>query len=207
MISDVTGVLLAGGKSRRMGEDKRFLDVGGKTIFDRSLTALRVTFKHVLVVIAQDSPSLRADVPVLRDLVADCGSLGGIYTGLQQAVTEHIFVVACDMPFLNSQAIRYVAGMKEGADIVMVQGAQGLQPTHAVYSWRCIPFIKEMIRTQQLKIQSLLAHSSLRVKRISEDEFRQVDPDGRSLMNVNTPSDLETARKIVADSTVPPAAE
>src|SRR5262245_24376653 len=89
MISGVTGVLLAGGKSRRMGEDKRFLSVGEGTLFDRSLAVLRSLFETVFVVIAQDSPALRSDVPVLRDLIPDCGSLGGLYTGLKQAVTPY----------------------------------------------------------------------------------------------------------------------
>jgi molybdopterin-guanine dinucleotide biosynthesis protein A len=85
MITDVTGVLLAGGKSRRMGEDKRFIRVGQETLFDRSLTVLREVFEAVCVVIAQDSPPLQADVPVVRDLIPDSGSLGGLYTGLRLA--------------------------------------------------------------------------------------------------------------------------
>ena len=101
LISDVTGVLLAGGKSRRMGQDKRFLSVGPGTLYGRSLAVLRAVFEQVVVVVAQDSPSIEAEVPVLRDLIPDCGSLGGLYTGLKQAGTEWVFAVACDMPFLD----------------------------------------------------------------------------------------------------------
>ena len=98
----VTGVLLAGGKSRRMGEDKRYLVVGEQTLLERGLDLLRSIFQEVLVVIAQDSPPLDVDARVVRDLVPDCGSLGGLYTGLTQATTLYIFVVACDMPFSRS---------------------------------------------------------------------------------------------------------
>ena len=86
MMTDVTGILLAGGKSRRMGVDKRFILVGERTLFDRSLDALRSLFHPVLIVIAQDSPPLDVEVPVLRDLVQHCGSLGGLYTGDRKSV-------------------------------------------------------------------------------------------------------------------------
>ncbi len=196
MITDMTGVLLAGGKSRRMGEDKRFLHVGERTLFEQSLTVLRSIFRDVLIVIAQDSPSLETDAPVIRDLVPDCGSLGGLYTGLHQASTEHVFVVACDMPFLNQEAVRYVIGLKEEADIVMAEGENGLQPMHAVYSRRCLPVLEEMVRTHRLKIQDIVAHPSLKVRLINMAELSRIDPEGRSFLNVNTPADLEAARKL-----------
>lgn len=207
MFTDVTGILLAGGKSRRMGEDKRFLHVGECTLFERSLAVLRDLFQNVLVVIAQDSLPLQADVPVIRDLVPDCGSLGGLYTGLRQASTEHIFVVACDMPFLNPHAVRYVTALKDNADIVMAQRENGLQPTHALYSRRCLPVIEEMIHTHHMKIQDIVAHPSLRVRLITEVEMARIDPEGRSFMNVNTPSDLEAVRVLYLRSTDPSASQ
>jgi molybdopterin-guanine dinucleotide biosynthesis protein A len=196
MITDVTGILLAGGKSRRMGEDKRFLHVGDRSLFERSLTVLRSIFQSVLVVIAQDSPPLLVDVPVIRDLVPNCGNLGGLYTGLRQASTEHVFVVACDMPFLNPEAVRYLTQLKNDADLVMVQRETGLEPMHALYGRRCLPILEEMVRTHHLKIQDIIEHSSLNVRLIKEAELSRIDPEGRSFLNVNTPSDLEAARRL-----------
>ena len=83
LIADVTGVLLAGGKSRRMGQDKRLLSVGDETLYTRSLSVLRAIFERVVVVVAQDSPLVASDAPVLRDVIPHCGSLGGLYTGLK----------------------------------------------------------------------------------------------------------------------------
>jgi len=203
MITDVTGVLLAGGKSRRMGEDKRFVLVGGRTLFERSLDVLRSLFGFVLVVIAQDSEPLRAEVPVLRDLVPDGGSMGGLYTGLREATTEHIFVVACDMPFLNPSVIRSMVALKVDADIVMVQLANGMQPTHALYSRRCLPVVEEMVRTHRLKIQELASHPALHVRLIRGDELDRIDPGGQSFLNVNTPADLEAARRACTHVTDP----
>jgi len=196
MITDVTGVLLAGGKSRRMGEDKRFILLGQQTLFDRSCAVLRELFEKVCIVIAQDSPPLQADVPVIRDLIPDCGSLGGLYTGLRLAKTQHIFLAACDMPFLNQDVIRHIVQLKDSADIVISRWETRLQPTHAVYSRNCLPVIEEMMTLHNRKIHSMVGHPSLRVCVVPETEIRHIDHDGRSMFNINTPSDLEQARSV-----------
>ena len=201
MITDVTGVLLAGGKSRRMGEDKRFLSVGEETLYERSLAVLRSVFQTVFVVIAQDSPALQSNVPVFRDLIAGCGSLGGLYTGLKQADTPYVFAVACDMPFLDPAMVRYFTEMKDKADVVMAELQNGLQPMHALYHQRCLPVMEKLVQARELKIQQLAAHPSLRVRLITPAEFGAIDPAGRSFYNVNTPSDLEAARSIHGRST------
>ena len=121
METEVTGILLAGGKSRRMGEDKRYLVVGGQTLLERGLGVLRSIFQEVLVVIAQDSLPLNIDARVVRDLMADCGSLGGVYTGLMQTTTPCIFAVACDMPFLDQAVIAQFTSRRATADIVMAK--------------------------------------------------------------------------------------
>jgi len=202
---EVTGVLLAGGKSRRMGEDKRYLVVGEQTLLERGLDVLRSIFQEVLVVIAQDSPPLDVDTRVVRDLVSDCGSLGGIYTGLIQATTPYIFVVACDMPFLNQTVIAQFTSRRATADIVMAKLAARLHPMHALYGKRCLPALEQMIRARQLKIQEMVSHASLRVRYVTEADLLTLDPSGRSFQNVNTPADLAVARSLLAR--VPPSGE
>jgi molybdopterin-guanine dinucleotide biosynthesis protein A len=146
---------------------------------------------------AQDSSPLSSDVPVLRDLVPDCGTLGGIYTGLKKAGTEYIFTVACDMPFLNPAVVRYLVSLKGSADIVIVRARHGLQPTHAVYGRRCLPVFEEMIKAGKLKVQDIVAHPSLAVRLVEYDELRELDPEGRSFLNVNTPADLEAVQLLL----------
>jgi len=197
VIDTVTGLLLAGGKSRRMGVDKRFLHLGEHTLFERSLAVLRSCFSDVLVVIAQDSPPLQAEVQVIRDLVPDCGSLGGLYTGLAQASTSYVFVVACDMPFLDPKTIQAVVGLKGKADIVMARRDNGLQPMHALYSKRCLPVMEAMVKARRLKIQDIVSDPSLTAHVITSTELSLIDRDGRSFLNVNTPSDLEIARQLM----------
>lgn len=195
---EVTGVLLAGGKSRRMGEDKRYLVVGEQTLLERGLVVLRSIFQEVLVVIAQDSPPLDIDARVVRDLVPDCGSLGGLYTGLTQATAPCIFVVACDMPFLDQAVIAQFTSRRATADIVMAKLAARLHPMHALYGKRCLPALEQMIRARQLKIQEMVSHASLRVRYVTEADLLTLDPSGRSFQNVNTPADLEVARSLLA---------
>ena len=202
---DVTGVLLAGGKSRRMGADKRYLVVGEQTLLERGLAVLSSIFQEVLVVIAQDSPPLDVDARVVRDLVPDCGSLGGLYTGLTQATTPYIFVVACDMPFLDQAVISQFTSRRTTADIVMAKLAARLHPMHALYGKGCLPAMEQMILARQLKIQEMVSHASLRVRYVTEADLLTIDPSGRSFLNVNTPADLEVARSFQAR--VPPSGQ
>jgi molybdopterin-guanine dinucleotide biosynthesis protein A len=203
METEVTGVLLAGGKSRRMGEDKRHLVVGEQTLLERGLRVLQSIFQEVLVVIAQNSPPLGIDARVVRDLVPDCGSLGGLYTGLTQATTPYIFVVACDMPFLNQAVIAQFTSRRAATDIVMAKLAARLHPMHALYSKRCLPVVDQMIGARQFKIQEIVSELSLRVRYVTEADLRSIDPSGHSFYNVNTMADLEAARSLLAR--IPPS--
>lgn len=198
MERDVTGVLLAGGKSRRMGEDKRHLLVGEQTLLERGLAVLRATFQDVLVVIAQDSPPLDVEAHVVRDLVPDRGSLGGLYTGLMWATTPYIFVVACDMPFLDPAVIVEFTSRRVNADIVLAKLGSRVHPMHALYSKSCLPVVERMIQARELKIQEMVSDRSLHVRYVMEDDLRALDPSGRSFQNVNTPADLEVARALLA---------
>ncbi|TKS64651.1 MAG: molybdenum cofactor guanylyltransferase [Nitrospira sp.] len=202
---EVTGVLLAGGNSRRMGEDKRYLVVGEQTLLERGLAVLRSLFQQVLVVIAQDSPPLDVDARVVRDLLPDCGSLGGLHSGLTEATTPYIFVVACDMPFLDPAVIAQFTSRRATADIVMAKLAGRLHPMHALYGKRCLPVVEQMIRARQLKIQDMVSHASLRVHYVTEVDLLTIDPSGRSFHNVNTPADLAVARSLLAR--VPPSGQ
>ncbi|HKT34080.1 MAG TPA: molybdenum cofactor guanylyltransferase [Nitrospira sp.] len=194
LIDDVTGVLLAGGKSRRMGEDKRLLPVGEQTLYSRSLAVLRSIFQRVIVVIAQDSPVIKSDMPVFRDLISDCGSMGGLYTGLKQAETKWVFAVACDMPFLDAAVIRYFIELRGEGDVVMAKLENQFHPMHALYHRNCLPALERLIRAQDFKIHRLAEQPALRVRIVTSQELRSLDPEGRSFYNVNTPEDLASAR-------------
>jgi molybdopterin-guanine dinucleotide biosynthesis protein A len=119
-----------------------------------------------------------------------------------QAATPWVFVVACDMPFLDQAVIAQFTSRRATADIVMAKLAGRLHPMHALYGKRCLPVLEQMIQARQLKIQALVSNASLRVQYVTEVDLLTIDPSGRSFQNVNTPEDLEAARSMLAR--VPP---
>jgi molybdopterin-guanine dinucleotide biosynthesis protein A len=195
----LTGILLAGGKSQRMGRDKRFLDLGGMTLFRRALSVFELLFREIVIVVAEPAPQL-SGLPhrVVTDLIANCGSLGGLYTGLSHASRPRIFAAACDMPFLDARTIQHMAELDEHADVVMARLVQGLQPMHAIYSKACLPHLERMIEGKDLKIQNLIHAKDLSVRLIQEEEIRSLDPQFLSFLNINSPADLEFAQKLLA---------
>jgi molybdenum cofactor guanylyltransferase len=188
---DISGVLIAGGKSRRMGRDKRFLTVGGISLFHRTLTLLEQMFPETIVVLAEPVESLEVrGGRVVYDVIPNAGSLGGLYTGLMAASHVRIFAVACDMPFLNSDVIRFMASFDTTADIVVAKLENGFQPLHALYSRSCLPFLKGMAAERELKIQKLYGTQQLRVTVVDMAEIAIVGAGLKSFQNVNTEGDL-----------------
>ncbi len=201
-IPNMTGVLVAGGESRRMGRDKRFLELGGQALLQRALSVLQSLFDEVLVALAEPLPQLTAGrgYRVVTDLIPNCATLGGLYTGLSSASHPRILAVGCDMPFLNPAVIRRLAEYDRQADVVIPKLATGLQPMHAVYSKACLPHLEQMARAQQFKVQGLAEVPGLTVKLIREKDFLDVDPHLLSFFNINTPAGFEFARKLLAES-------
>ena len=201
IISHMTGVLVAGGQSRRMGRDKRFLELGGQSLLQRALSVLQSLFPEVLVALAEPLPQLKGNgYRIVTDLIPDCATLGGLYTGLASASHPRVFAVGCDMPFLNPMVVRRLAKLGAQADVVMPKLATGLQPMHAVYSKASLPHLERMAKARQLRVQGLTEVSGLTVRLVSEKDFLDVDPQLLSFFNINTPADLEFARKLLAGS-------
>ena len=191
----VTGLIIAGGKSRRLGEDKRFLELGGRTCLQRVLDAYRGIFEEVLIVADTDEPFKTMGVKVVVDLVPGRAALGGLYTGLHYAASGAVFAAACDMPWLSPLTINVVLEHAGRGDIVIPDLAGTLQPMHALYSKACLPRLRAFVEARRLKVQDLCECPELKVYRIPQPAFTAVDPDLRSFFNVNTPSDLAEARK------------
>lgn len=201
IIKNVSGVLIAGGKSRRMGRDKRFLEVSGNSVFDRTLHVLRETLAETIVVLAEPVDSLDVHgCRVVYDFIQNAGSLGGLYTGLMASSQPRIFAVACDMPFLNSDVIRFMASFDVNADVVVAELAGRYQPMHAVYSQRCVPFLRAMADQHDLKIQKLFSIKELPIAVVGAREVSMIDPGLRSFHNINSPEDLALAEVPSSDT-------
>jgi len=183
-ITNVSGVVLAGGQSRRMGQDKRVLQLEGIKFLDKVCLIMADLFDEVLLVAArEDYPCGHLPVRFLIDAIPQKGSLGGVFTGIKEASHSSVFVVACDMPFLNSLVISRLCGLPE-SDVLMVKLSTGFQPLHGRYSKRCYPIMEQMIQEGNLRIQSLVKESSLSVQIVEESLFEDIDPHGYSFLNI-----------------------
>ena len=180
-----------------MGMDKRSLSIHGKPLLDRVLSVLLDVFPEVLLVLAEEDISRQEDrIRIVTDLVPGCAAVGGLYTGLYYSRYSRVFVVACDMPFLDPAVIELFSQKVDATDIVLAQLVNGLQPLHGLYSKKCLPFLKEMIDSQDLRLQNIADKQGLTVHRIPESEIKVLDPQLLSFLNLNSPADVELAKKI-----------
>ena len=188
-----TGAILAGGQGRRLGGiDKSALVVGSLSILDRQLALLRALTPHILIVVGETTGTAAADATVVTDRVAGAGALGGLYTALVDAPTEQVLVIACDMPFLTAPFLARLAERGKGADAALPRDERGRHPLCASYDRRIATHLKARIDRGELRVGDALA--GLDVRELGPDELALFDPDGRLLLNVNTPADFERAR-------------
>ena len=193
----MTGILLAGGKSRRMGQDKRTLKIGGDQLLTRVIQVFEELFPEILIVVADISPVVAGlNHRVVTDLIPNRATAGGLYTGLFHSTHSYAFAAACDMPFLDPRIIRKICAEPLSSDVVMVRLATGLQPMHSRYSKRCLPVLEEMIKGGNLRLQDIATNNNLSVNILDEESIRELDPQFRSFLNVNTLTDLEMAEKM-----------
>lgn len=193
----VTGVILAGGKNIRMGESKAFLEIAGQRIIDRTVELFKGIFSQVILITNTPLEYSYLDIEIVIDIVPKRGALIGIYTGLFYSSHPYCFVTACDMPFLNRKVIEYMITIRKNYDVVIPHFKDGYHPLHALYSKRCIKFIEELIREDNLKIIDFF--NRVRVREVSSDEIISLDPDLSSFLNINTPEDLEKIKEHITN--------
>lgn len=189
-LHEIAGVILAGGKSTRMGRNKAVLEIGGKRLIDRLVEGLGALFPEVLIVANVRGLYEDLGIPVVPDLIADRGSLGGIYTATATVSRPWAFVVACDMPFFNPPLIRYLASLTPGYDVVMPR-LDDWEPLHALYAKTCLPPMERALHSGDLKIVRFLPE--VRVRGVPRDELATYDPKGMSFFNMNTPEEFAQA--------------
>lgn len=190
----MTAIVLAGGKSKRMGRDKLFIEIEGRCLLERVLDTLRLIFEDIMIVAASADTGEtlerfnRIGHRVVQDLIPDKASMGGLYTGLYYAASDRVFAVGGDMPFLNKELIEYIIS-KDDYDIVIPRTSKGFHPLQAVYSKKCLPLMKAMIEDGDLSITRLVG--KMKRYEINEEELMSIDPNLSSLININRPEDLE----------------
>lgn len=190
MAGDVTGFVLAGGKSTRMGRDKAFVEFNGLTLLARSLEVTRLITSDVRIVGAREK--FVPFAPVVEDVFRDRGPLGGIHAALRASDTELNLMLAVDMPFVSVAFLQYLVNearsSAEAAAIVPCSDS-GLQPLCAVYRRRFADAAEQALLAGRNKIGLLFDVAETRV--IAEEEIDRVGFSGSIFRNLNTPDQLE----------------
>jgi len=190
---DIEGFILAGGASSRMGEDKSRLSLGGRTFVETTAGALGAVAARVSVVSSRAGAESHG-LPVVEDLRAGVGALGGLHAALTSCRAEWAAVVACDLPFVTGELLARLASMRsdETDAVVPVQDDGRVQPLCALYRARvCLEHVGEMIRAGELRPRVMLTR--VRARAVAFEELRGLAGSARFFLNVNTPEDYARA--------------
>jgi len=200
MPNDITSIILAGGKSSRMGKDKAGLKLDGRLMILQSIARKLLTISDE-VIVATDGrryDDLNIRVKWVDDVYPGAGSLVGLYSGLKEASSDYALVVACDMPFLNLELLRYMIALPRDYDILAPRMGDKIEPLHTIYSRNCLTAIARLLEARHKKIMDL--YDEVRVRYISQEVIDKYDPEHRSFFNINTPDQLAEARAIIEES-------
>ncbi len=185
----ITGLVLSGGSSRRMGEDKAMLFFEGKRLVSHVVSALESVCQQILVVAQPQQDLSFLGKTVVHDLIPGYGALMGLYTGLKNAPTDRVLAVACDMPFLQPKLLEHLIHVDVKADVVVPKIDGHFEPLLAIYSKNCLGAIEDMIKRSRKCVYDF--YPKVRVREISQKELRIFDPELKSLVNFNTPTELK----------------
>jgi len=196
---DLSCIVLAGGRGLRLGRNKALETIDHQTLIQRTVSSLLFLDAEIIVVTGAHNTELGVEdlgrVRVVLDAWPGRGPLVGIYTGLLNSRSEKNLVVACDMPFLNSRLIRFMAKASMGYDAVVPRRGTEIEPLHSIYSNRCLIEVKNLLDEGVYSVRELLKR--VKVRYIETQEIDCLDPQHLSFFNINNEDDLKRARDII----------
>lgn len=186
-----TAVILAGGKSSRMGFDKQFLEINNERLINILINRLEEVFNEIIIVTNKPEKYKDFKYKVIIDIIKGRGPLSGIHAGLNESSSKYIFVTACDMPSINLQYIQYMKGIIEKleVDVCVTESQDGIEPFHGFYSKNLIGKIEDYLASNRRSLNSLILDSNAYF--IKEEEARKFSPDWSMFSNLNTVEDVE----------------
>jgi molybdenum cofactor guanylyltransferase len=204
-----SAIVLAGGASRRLGQDKRRLRLwgaAGPTLLEHTLQVVAECCDEVVVVL--NDPEAWPGLParLVPDVYPDGGALGGIYSGLAAAAHEYALAVACDMPLLNADLIRamlarprdYGALIPRSPRPGVARNKLDAEPLHAIYAKTCLEPMRQTLESGRRQIAAFF--DQVRVAFVEPEELLRYDPHGRSFLNVNTPDEMAEVERLLGPS-------
>lgn len=196
----MTSIILAGGKSSRLGRNKAFQVVNGKSLIQRVIDRLTMLSTEIIIVTANGEAIpcySTVETKTVADIYPEKGPLVGIYSGLIASSSSRSIVVGCDTPFLSTGLLEYMTRIDSTFDVVVPRISNKLEPLCAVYSNNCSGPIQKLLEQNELRIDKLF--SMVKVKYVEEDVVNRFDPGHLSFFNINSQPDLDRARKLAAD--------
>lgn len=199
----ITGFILAGGKSSRMGTEKALLSIRGKTLIDHAIAQAHAICQDILIVGPKETFS--AYGRIVKDVFPDCGPLGGIHAALKRSQTDLNFMVGVDTPFISKEFLGHLAAEagKNKALVTLPRTKAGLQPLCAIYRKDFMPIAEKALRDGRLKLDALFHPATTHVIDLEHDEMRQRGFTAELFDNLNTREDYERVRRGNAHSAKP----
>jgi molybdopterin-guanine dinucleotide biosynthesis protein A len=195
---EISSIVLAGGKSSRLGYDKLLKSVGDRNLLDLVISCVAPFSQETIVVAAGKRTPIQSNkYPALKlvtDIYPGKGPLGGVYTGLLNSTSFHNLVVASDMPFLNQALLHYMIQVATDFDLVVPRVGDLVEPLHAIYARNCLEPLEQMLGHNELSLHRLFPR--VRTRYVEADEIERFDPEHLSFFNVNTRADLSKAEEI-----------
>ena len=192
-----TAIILCGGRSSRMGQDKASLAFGGETMLVRIVRIVRAIAEDVIVVARRAQP-VPSDVTVVYDAVEDLGPLAGISAGLAASNSDLNIVVACDMPLINPHVLRRLASLIDDHDACVAVADGHASALCGIYRSRIAPFAQALLDSGERRVMRLL--DQVETKRVDAELFRDLDPHLETFISVDTPEKYADA---IARSLIP----
>lgn len=198
MLMDITGIILAGGQSSRMQSDKALLKLGGKTVIEVVADKMKKIFSDVLISTNDINNYKYLNLPIIKDTYTRKGPLAGIHAALKYSSTEKNFIISCDMPFVSSELINFIAAYNSDKKIILPEAEGRSQQLCGIYSKPILPVIEEIIldsekdKTIKGSIYDLIQRVSAEIIDVESLPFY----DNNFFLNMNTPEDYELIKNI-----------
>jgi len=196
----MTSIILAGGKSSRLGQNKALQVIEGKSLIQWVVDCLTILSTEIIIATAHGEAipcSSTVRIKTIADIYPGKGPLVGIYSGLIASSSSRAIVVSCDTPFLSASLLEYMTQICSTFDIVVPRIKNEVEPLCAVYSKNCLAPIQELLERDERQIRRLF--DMVEVKYVEEHEINRFDPRHLSFFNINSQTDLDRARKLAAD--------
>lgn len=196
----MTSIILAGGKSKRLGQRKALQTILGKTLIQWVIDRLALISTEIIIATAHgEEIPCSSPVPTraVADIYPDRGPLAGMHSGLTASPCPRAIVVGCDTPFLSVGLLRHMTKISPSFDVVAPRVGHNVEPLCAVYSRNCLASIEALLAQNEMRITRLFA--LVRTRYVEEDEIGYFDPEHLSFVNTNSRIDLDAARKLAIE--------